>query len=236
MVRTVKIDKQTWRFEEDGVRFFLLTGSNRALLIDSGMQTRNAKELAQTLTDLPLSLLNTHADPDHIGSNGEFDEFYMNPAECVNLYGKQKRQGKILPLWDGDGIDLGDRPLRVIALPGHTPGSIAVLDQTNRWLFSGDPVQDGRIFMFGECREMHAYIHSLRRLESMAGQFDELYPSHGSCPVLPGLIPKLITAAEKILAGKADGTPEAVFGQPIIAYDMGVATFLCDRNGWESKS
>ena len=79
-------------------------------------------------------------------------------------------------------------------------------------------------------------ILALDGLESMAGQFDELYPSHGSCPVLPGLIPKLITAAEKILAGKADGTPEAVFGQPIIAYDMGVATFLCDRNGWESKS
>ena len=229
MVRTVKIDEQTWRFEEDGIRFFLLTGSDRALLIDSGMQTCNAKELAGILTDLPLSLLNTHADPDHIGSNGEFDEFYMNPAECGNFYGKQKRQGKILPVWDGDGIDLGDRPLRVIALPGHTPGSIALLDEKNRRLFSGDPVQDSRIFMFGECREMHAYIHSLRRLEGMTGQFDEIYPSHGSCPVSPALIPQLIAAAEEILAGKAEGTSENIFGRPITAYDMGVATFLCDR-------
>ncbi len=234
MVRTVEIDKQTWRFEEDGVRFFLLMGTERALLVDSGMQTRNAKELAEALTDLPLSLLNTHADPDHIGSNGEFDEFYMNPAECVNFYGKQQRNGKILPVWDRDVIDLGDRPLRVIALPGHTPGSIAVLDETNRRLFSGDPVQDGRIFMFGACREMHAYIHSLHRLESMAGLFDEIYPSHGSCPVSPSLIPQLVTAEEEILAGKAEGTPENVFGQPITAYDMGVATFLCDRKGGEN--
>lgn len=234
MVRTVEIDKQTWRFEEDGVRFFLLTGSERALLIDSGMQTHNAKELAQALTDLPLSLLNTHADPDHIASNGEFDEFYMNPAECVNFYGKQKRNGEILPVWDGDVIDLGNRPLRVIALPGHTPGSIAVLDEKNHRLFSGDPVQDGRIFMFGECREMHAYLHSLRRLEGMTGRFDEIYPSHGSCPVSPALIPQLITAAEEILAGKAEGSPENVFGQPITVYDMGVATFLCDRKGGEN--
>ena len=233
MVRTVKIDEQTWRFEEDGVRFFLLTGSERALLIDSGMQTHNAKELAEALTDLPLSLLNTHADPDHIGSNGEFDAFYMHPAECDNFYGKQSRQGKILPVWDGDLIDLGGQPLRVIALPGHTPGSIAVLDETNRRLFSGDPVQDGRIFMFGECREMHAYIHSLRRLEKMTGLFDEIYPSHGSCPVSPAFIPQLITAAEEILAGSAKGMSGNVFGQPITAYDMGVATFLCDRKGGE---
>lgn len=233
MATEIKIDKQTWRFEEDGVRFFLLTGSERALLIDSGMQTHNAKELAQELTDLPLSLLNTHADPDHIGSNGEFDAFYMHPAECVNFYGKQKRQGNILPVWDGDVIDLGDRPLRVIALPGHTPGSIALLDEKNRRLFSGDPVQDGRIFMFGECREMHAYLHSLRRLEGMTDLFDEIYPSHGSCPVPPDLILKLITAAEVILAGKAEGTPEEVFGQPITDYDMGMATFLCDRKEGE---
>lgn len=231
MVNQIIIDAQTWRFEEDGVRFFLLAGSERALLIDSGMQTRNAKELAQALTDLPLSLLNTHADPDHIGSNGEFDEFYMHPAECVNFYGKQKRDGKILPVWDGDVLDLGGRPLRVIALPGHTPGSIALLDEANRRLFSGDPVQDGRIFMFGECREMHAYIHSLRRLKNMAGQFDEIYPSHGSCPVSPGLIPRLIAAAEEILTGGAEATPENMFGQPVAAYDMGVATFLCDGKG-----
>ena len=43
MVRTVKIDGQTWSFEESGVRFFLLAGSERALLIDSGMQTRQQR-------------------------------------------------------------------------------------------------------------------------------------------------------------------------------------------------
>ena len=82
--RIIPIDEQTWRLEEEGVRFFLLTGSRSALLIDSGMQTHNAKKLAEGLTALPLSLLNTHADIDHIGSNAEFDAVYMNPAELVN--------------------------------------------------------------------------------------------------------------------------------------------------------
>ena len=170
------ISKNTWSFEEPGVRFFLLAGTERALLIDSGMQTRNAKELAGELTFLPLSLLNTHADPDHIGSNGEFDSFYMHPAEGSNYYNSQKRTGTMLPVWDGDVIDLGDRPLRIITLPGHTPGSIAVLDEKNRWIFTGDPVQDGRIFMFGIQRELHAYRNSLLKLQKYADAFDEIYP------------------------------------------------------------
>ncbi len=228
-----QLDGQTWIFEEGGVRFFLLTGSERALLIDSGMAARNARELARELTDLPLELLNTHADRDHMGSNGEFPEFYMHPSEYINFYkkGGEGISAVPVPVWDGSVLELGGRSLRIVALPGHTPGSIAVLDEKNRRLFSGDPVQDGRIFMFGEMRQMNAYVHSLRRLLSMAGQFDEIYPSHGSCPVGPEIIPRLIDAAEQILAGKARGQAEEMFGQRILAYPMGPATFLCDEDG-----
>ena len=38
----VKIDERTWRFEDRGVRFFLLMGDNQALLVDSGMTIPNA--------------------------------------------------------------------------------------------------------------------------------------------------------------------------------------------------
>ena len=66
----IPIDARTWRIEDNGVRFFVLEGTEKALLIDSGMQVHNAKEIAEGLTNLPLSLLNTHADPDgrEIGS------------------------------------------------------------------------------------------------------------------------------------------------------------------------
>ena len=223
-----RIDKSTWSFEEAGVRFFLLAGTERALLIDSGMETRNAKELAMELTDLPLSLLNTHADPDHIGSNDEFESFYMHPAEASNYYNSQKRTGTMLPVWDGDVMDLGGRPLRIITLPGHTPGSIAVLDEKNRRIFTGDPVQNGRIFMFGVQREMHAYRHSLLKLQKYVDTFDEIYPSHGTCPVQPSLIMELYEAAGKILDGQLTGQKGNMFGNSVISYFVGPATFLCD--------
>lgn len=50
-------------------------------MIDSGMQIPNAREIAESITDLPLQLLNTHADPDHISGNGMFDSVLMSPME-----------------------------------------------------------------------------------------------------------------------------------------------------------
>lgn len=231
-VEIKQIDARTWIFEEIGVRFFLLVGDKRALLIDSGMQTHNAKELAEQLTDLPLSLLNTHADPDHIGSNAEFDHFYMNPAEATNYYNSRKGSGIIDPVWDGEIIDLGNRQLKIVEIPGHTPGSIAVIDQKYRRAFTGDPVQrHGRIFMFGIHREMHAYRLSLLKLQQYVNDFDEIYPSHADAPIDTAAIMELYDAAGKVLAGEISGKDEEMHGTPITAYDAGISVFLCDREG-----
>lgn len=224
----LKISDNTWRIEDEGVRFFLLAGEKKALLIDSGMQIHNAKEIAQSLVPLPIELLNTHADPDHVGSNAEFEHFYMNPAEASNYYNTQKRTGDFIPVEDGDMIDLGGRSLEIITIPGHTPGSIAILDINNRLLFGGDTVQDGTIFMFGVQREIHAYIQSLEKLESFKERFDTICPSHGTIPVMPDLISRLHQAALSILAGKVEATDTQFHGMAIKEYDVGCAKFWCE--------
>ena len=225
----IKIDDSTWRIEDAGVRFFLLTGSERALLIDSGMLVKNAKEIAESLTDLPLSLLNTHADPDHINGNDAFGEFYMSLSEASNYYNCMHGTGRIIPIEDGDELDLGGRLLRIISLPGHTPGSIAVLDVSNRVLISGDPIQDGNIFMFGVQRELHAYIQSLEKIKKYVSEFDYIYPSHGSFPVKPDIIDPLREGALKILNHEVQGTDINMHGNPVKAYNVGCATFLRDK-------
>ena len=225
----IKINENTWRIEDGGVRFFLLAGENKALLIDSGMQVHNAKEIAESLVELPIELLNTHGDMDHVGSNDEFDSFYMNPAEASNYYNSNKKTGTIIPVSDGDVIDLGGRELEIITLPGHTPGSIAVLDKKNRVLISGDPIQDGDIFMFGIQREMHAYILSLEKLEKYKDRFDEIYPSHGTFPIGPEIIRALHEGAIRVLKGEAEGSDTEFHGTTIRRYDVGVARFLCDK-------
>ena len=221
----IQINENSWRIEDHGVRFFLLSGTERALLVDSGMQVHNAREIAESLTDLPLSLLNTHADMDHICSNEQFKEFYMHPDEAVNYH----KAGKIIPVNDGDELDLGERPLRIIHLPGHTEGSIAVLDVDARVLISGDPVQEhGRIFMFGEHRDMKDYISSLEKLKEM-NDFDELWPSHADIPIGPDVIEKLLEGARKVMNGEITGTIGSFHGMKFKVYDLGFTALLGDE-------
>ncbi len=226
MAEIIKINDKTWRFEDDGVRFFLLCGSEKAALIDSGMNTPNAKELAEGLTDLPIILINTHADPDHISGNAAFEEIYMSPAEEDN-YRHNGGKGRIIPVKEGGTIDLGDRTLLIIDIPGHTPGSIAILDETYRVLISGDSVEDGKVFMFGPYRNIDNYIDSLRHLAEYDGQYDEVYAMHGSIPIKPDIVGKLIEGAEQIRNGKAEGTKINLWGNDVLLYNFPYAGFLC---------
>ena len=225
----IRMNENSWRVEDNGVRFFLLTGTEKALLIDSGMNVKNAREIAEGLTDLPVSLLNTHADRDHIGCNEQFESFYMHPAE-EPIYRRSGKAGEIIPVKEGDIIDLGNRELRIIDLPGHTPGSIAILDLEHRVLISGDPLQEhGRIFMFGDHRDMKKYISSLERLEKRKNEFDEIWPSHADIPISPEIIDKLRIGAQDVLDGKVQGRKAKVHGMSIVVYDLGFSAFLCSE-------
>lgn len=225
MAEIFKINELTWRIEDNGVRFFLLCGEEKAALVDTGMNAPDARVIAEELTNLPLILINTHADPDHISGNGSFDEFYMSVAEEEN-YIEHGGKGNLLPVKEGDVIELGKRPLRIIDIPGHTPGSIAILDEKNRVLISGDTVQDGNIFMFGKFRNLDVYIQSLKHLGEFSGQYDEIYPMHGTFPVGEELIGKLLEGAQEIKDGKAIGKAVDIFGNQVTLYKFPYAGFL----------
>ena len=221
----VPIDESTWRIEDGMVRCFLLAGTESALLVDTGMTLKNIREIAEGLTDKPVKLLNTHADPDHIAGNAAFPRFYMHPDEEPN-YRAFGGVGEIVPVREGDVLDLGGRELEVIELPGHTPGSIALLDRGRRALISGDTISTGHIFMYGPGRDLRQYLTSLRKLQRRIAAFDEIWPSHASFPVEPAQIGKLALGAERVLAGQVKWEPNEMRGQKRRVYDVGCAQFL----------
>lgn len=230
MADIIKIDEKTYRIEDGMVRFFILIGEKKALLIDSGMNTPDAKEIAKSLTELPLELLNTHADRDHISGNSSFDKFYMNLDERENLSMKgAELVDRIVPVKEGDTIDLGNRLLEIIDNPGHTPGSIAILDVNDRVLIGGDAIQDGNIYMFGNQRNINDYVKSLKHILEFKDRFDIVYPSHGSFPVSPDIIEQLINGAQSIIDGTANGEDMELFGNPIKLYKFPYAGFYGER-------
>ena len=199
----VKIDDTTYRIEDNGVRCMLYIGTEKALLFDTGFgENGSVKPVAESLTSLPVMLVNSHADPDHIGCNAEFDAAYMHPSEMA-YYAKHAKPGaKTLPLWEGDIIDIGGRSLEVVLIPGHTPGSIGLLDRKNRTIATGDTISAGPVFMFDEVRSIHAYMASMHKLIGLFNAFDTIFPAHGQCPVPKETVNRALAAAEKLLAGK----------------------------------
>lgn len=80
-------------------------------------------------------------------------------------------------LSDGDVIDLGDRVLHVLHLPGHTPGSVCLFDEQNGDLFSGDVIYDGILLDELYESDIHQYVASMVRLRSLPVR--TVYPGHG---------------------------------------------------------
>lgn len=70
-------------------------------------------------------------------------------------------------LEEGDRIDLGDRAFEVLHLPGHSPGSIGLLDQTAATLFAGDAIYDGQLLDELPDSSIPDYLATMRRLRAL---------------------------------------------------------------------
>ena len=60
---------------------YLLCGAEKALLIDTGFGYKGFEQTVKGLTDLPVTVANTHAHVDHIGGNHYFDEIWYHEAD-----------------------------------------------------------------------------------------------------------------------------------------------------------
>jgi len=87
---------------------------------------------------------------------------------------------------NGAIIALGDRTLEVVHTPGHTPGSIALLDEQRKVLFSGDTIRyrKGKIEGFPEkfTPDPKTAAQSIERLKTL--DFDIMLSGHGD-PLRP---------------------------------------------------
>ena len=63
---------EPYQFEE--AISYLVMGTERGILIDTGTGIGDLKTLVQELTDRPVSVVNTHTHWDHIGDNHQFDD------------------------------------------------------------------------------------------------------------------------------------------------------------------
>jgi glyoxylase-like metal-dependent hydrolase (beta-lactamase superfamily II) len=78
---------------------------------------------------------------------------------------------------EGDMVDLGDRRFRVLHLPGHSPGSIALLDEHNGDFFSADAIYDEGLVDDIPGADVETYLKTMQRLASL--DVGTVYAGHG---------------------------------------------------------
>lgn len=103
--------------------------------------------------------------------------------DALPFDGYDPRSYRLLPvqasrhLAEGDLIELGNSQLRVIELPGHTPGSIGLFDRSARALFSGDAIYDEGLIDDLPESDVPSYIATMTRLADL--DVDDVHPGHG---------------------------------------------------------
>jgi glyoxylase-like metal-dependent hydrolase (beta-lactamase superfamily II) len=81
------------------------------------------------------------------------------------------------PLEDGDAVDAGGRELTVLHLPGHTPGCIALHEESTGALYTGDVIYNGDLVDDLPESDPSAYRRSLQRLADL--EVSVVHPGHG---------------------------------------------------------
>jgi glyoxylase-like metal-dependent hydrolase (beta-lactamase superfamily II) len=150
--------------------------SRRAGHVSESAMLAEPEEATLISADLPLSFAEALAadDPDGVCPDFLVDAI---PDVGYDLEGYGVRPAPLTDrLVDGDVIDLGDRVLEVVHLPGHTPGSAVLFDQASGVLFTGDVLYDGGLLDELPESSIDDYVASMRRLLTL--DVSIAYPGH----------------------------------------------------------
>lgn len=191
-IKISKINDHIWLLNDNNeATGYLVAGKEKALVIDTMIGYEDVHAVVRTLTDLPLVVVNTHGHCDHIYGNIYFEEAYIHPKDIEltkREFEDQRFQAatEVLGLKpaafreveEGDVFDLGGLMLEVYETPGHTPGSIVLLDRADRILFTGDTIIEQTWMQLEESMPMETLLKSLDKVQKFRNQFDYVLTGH----------------------------------------------------------
>lgn len=100
---------------------------------------------------------------------------------------------------------LGNRDIAVIPTPGHTPGSVCLLDRKNKLLFTGDTICERGILLHfkGEGCPPEVYHQSVEKIIACQQDFDTIWPGHHGYPVSKDYLAEYAACSRQIVDGTA---------------------------------
>ncbi|MCC7053226.1 MAG: amidohydrolase family protein [Gemmatimonadaceae bacterium] len=232
---------------------YLLVGTRRALLFDTGIGLVPMAPVIATLTSLPVTVLNSHTHFDHVGANAEFrdilgmdtpftresargrphtdlaDEvaagsFCGAPPSGADTAAFRARPFTVTGrVADGDSIDLGGRTVVVLAAPGHTPDAIALHEPARGLLFTGDSYYDSTLWLFSPGTDLAAYERSMARLAALVPGLRRLLPAHNTVTAEPT---RLLAVLDGVRTMRTGGGTRTAEGGGRVSVRVGDVTFM----------
>lgn len=209
-------------------------------------------------TNKPVYVINSHGHIDHNSGNNQFDvvhvdrfdepdshyEFSAEDKERVikQFFGPFISKGgeidnwnpgpasTIIPVSDGEIIDLGSYHLRVIESPGHSRGSIALYEPDQGWLFTGDLMLTWEVWgQLEGSTALSVYGDSINRLRSLQEHVTAVFPAHWQEDRNPLKI-KSYELPPEVLSVYADGIQQILIGKYELAdypFEMYKKNYKC---------
>lgn len=221
------VASRVWRIGDGlGDICYLVEGERECALVDTCAGIGDLSVCVRELVgEKPVRVLLTHRHVDHVGGAYWFDEVWMDEAEsgcwetCEAYAGLMwehalaegaataavafgPRDGlrpQVRALREGDAIDLGGRVLEVVALPGHTFGSLGFLCRELGVLFSGDAVTPIACLCFPESLGVEAWKETIRKMTGLP--FERFWTGHHRHDFTKDDLASFEAAADFVLAG-----------------------------------
>lgn len=172
---------------------YVVSDSGQAIIVDPGSISQEVLDFVAKEDLKVKAIINTHGHADHIAGNAWFMEktqapLFIHELEANYLkdpalhLGPQIRQNipTVKPdrlLGDGDEIDIGQKSLKVLHTPGHSPGGISL--SAPGVVLSGDTLFQGSVGRWDfPGADEQALQRSLQRLAQLPPE-TVVYPGHG---------------------------------------------------------
>lgn len=202
---------------------YVLCGSTGAALIDTLNGAEDLREIVEGLTNLPVTVINTHGHCDHIAGNIFFDEAWIHPAdeelanehfsfmgEIFEKFGKKPCPFRYLS--EGQVFDLGGVTLEVLPMYGHTAGSVALLCREKRLLFTGDGMNPHIWMQLSESLPIRCLRQNLMQVkEKWYDQYDRVLYGHAVDYMDKTILDQLLLGCDQLLSGQRQQDREYLY-------------------------
>ncbi|MBQ3192051.1 MAG: MBL fold metallo-hydrolase [Oscillospiraceae bacterium] len=205
------------------VACYLVVGSEGACLLDTCTGVGNLKAFVESITELPLTVILSHAHMDHCGGAGWFSAVHMRMEELPILkihrdisyrcsffnghLGLQLQESDFLAvpetgyrdIPEGMALDLGGVTVQMLSFLGHTPGMICPLIPEDRALIIGDACDDNVLLFDGFSSSVREYMQNLKQVRAMDSRYDRIYGNHGVFEFPKVLLDNVLECCDQIL-------------------------------------